>query len=143
MRIVPPMLAVLALAGCGQGYGGGSGEIVGYRWARTLGECGDTYLQFSRDSIEFVSEGRSVNQLPVRRIVREDSSRVMFVVETDSALAPGSIAPRGSADVAMVFKVDGDSIKLVGQGTPDSLHGMTARVRDYPSFVMRRCPASH
>jgi hypothetical protein len=136
MRIASLLLAVLVLASCGQGNGKAMDEIVGHRWARTLAECGDTYLDFSRNMIDFVRDGRPVNSLAVQRIVSDPAapSVATFVIEGG---APGA------ADAAMVFKVEGDSLKLVGQGTLDALQRVAPGTRGNRSFVMRRCPSAY
>ncbi|NYT39458.1 hypothetical protein HZY97_01705 [Sphingomonas sp. R-74633] len=126
-------LCLLILAGCGQGNGKATDEIIGHRWARTLAECDDSYLDFSRNMIDFVRDGRPVNSLAVLRIDSDpaDSSIATFVIE----------GARGASDAAMVFKVDGDSLKLVGQGSLDALQRVAEGTRGNRSFVMRRCPA--
>jgi hypothetical protein len=125
----------LALAGCNQGSGKASDAILGHRWARTLAECSDTYLDFSRNMIDFVRDGHPVNSVSVLRITDNaaEPSKATFVLEGDGA--------RGGSDAAMVFKVEGDSLKLVGQGALDGLQRVTLGTGGDRSFVMRRCPA--
>lgn len=143
MRAAFPFLVLLSLAACNQGNGKAVDGILGYRWARAAADCGDTYFRFSKDMIDFVRDGQSVNSLPVRRIVSQtsDPSTVMFVIEVDSALAARSDAPNAASDVAMAFRVEGDSLRLVGQGAPDRLLPVTPGATRFPTMAMRRCPA--
>lgn len=133
IRILP--LCALALIGCSQGKGKAVDEIVGHRWARTLAECGETYLDFSRNMIDFVRDGRAVNSLAVQRIVNDPatSSIATFVVESEGASV--------GSDAAMVFKVEGDSLTLVRQGALDRLQRVGLGTGGNRSLVMRRCPS--
>lgn len=141
MRIAPFMLVSLALAGCNSG-GSPAGEIVGHRWAHALADCGDTYLDFSQDMIAFVRDGKPVNALSVRRIVNDSPgpSMATFVIEDNGALAAKPVAPPDTADITMVFRVDGDSLKLVGQGAGERLKWGMPGAKNYSGFVLRRCP---
>ena len=131
MRAALPLLLVLALAGCNQERDKVADGIIGHRWARTLAECDDSYLDFSRNMIDFVRDGRAVNSLAVQRIVSDpvDPSRATFVIE----------GVRGASDAAMVFKLDGDSMKLVAQGALDGLQRLAPGTKGNRSFVLRRC----
>lgn len=133
MKPVPIALLALALTACNQGGGKAVDQIVGHRWARTLAECDGTYLDFSRNMIDFVRDGRAVNSVDVLRIVEgpAGSSRATFVIAGDGA--------RGEPDAAMEFKVEGDSLKLSGQGALDGLQRVTLGTRGNRSFVLRRC----
>ena len=141
MRATPLLIVPLALAACNMSPGKAD-EIVGHRWARAASECGDTYFYFSRDTIDFVSKGRPVNSLPVRRIVSDgsDPSTVMFVIEVDSALATRPESRKDAADVAMAFRIEGDNLRLVGQGAPDRLLPVSAGEGSFPTMALRRCP---
>lgn len=144
MRIAFPLLALMASAGCAPDNPRGVEEILGHRWARTLAECDNTYLRFSPSMIDFIRDGRSVSPLPVRRVVNGRGGDVMFVLEVDGALAPKTIAPRGSgSDVGMVFRISGDSLKLVDQGAPDRLVRGEVPGKNLPTFTLRRCPAGN
>jgi hypothetical protein len=139
MRSTLLLYALLPLAACGPSRRVAADEIVGHRWARTLAECRDTYLSFSRDMIDFFRDGQSVSPLPVRRIVADlPGGKVMFVIEVDGALAVRPVGGRGDdSDVAMVFRVDGDTLQLVDQGLLGRLGN------SYPRFTMRRCPSAY
>jgi len=135
MKFLLLVLSVLALTGCNQSTGKASDAILGHRWARTLAECSDTYLDFSRNMIDFVRDGHPVNSVSVLRIDDDPAaSKATFVIEGDRA--------RDGSDAAMVFKVEGDSLKLVGQGTLDGLQRVTLGTGGNRSFVMRRCPGA-
>lgn len=137
MRLCPILLAPLALAACEQG-GGSAEDVIGHRWARTLAECGHTYLDFARDRIDFVSDGRTVNALTVRRAVSgvPAPSMITLVIETTGALVDTPVAPAGTGDVALVFAVGRDSLKLVSQGSGDRLRSAA----DMAGLSLRRCP---
>lgn len=130
MKLRILLLGALALTGCNQGSGNAADRIVGHRWARTLAECGDTYLDFSRNMIDFVRDGRPVNSLPVQRIA-SDANEATFVIAGEGA----------TPDAAMVFKVDGDSLTLVRQGNLDGRQQISLGTNGNRSFVMRRCPS--
>lgn len=145
MRATPLLLTPLALAACNQTTSRTADDIIGHRWARAAAECGDTYFQFSRDMIDFVQNGRPVNSLPVRRIVSDasDPSTVMFVIEVDSAVAVRPGGANAPADVAMAFRVEGDSLRLVAQGAPDKLLPVARGIARFPTMAMRRCPTAY
>ncbi len=145
MRAPVLLLAPLALAACNQSSGKAVDGILGSRWARAAADCGDTYFRFSRDMIDFVENGQLVNSLPVRRIVTQasDPSTVMFVIEVDSALAARSDAGNAASDVAMAFRVEGDSLRLVGQGAPDKLLPVSPGTARFPAMALRRCPRAY
>lgn len=127
-----PLFLVLAFAGCSQGNDNASDEIIGHRWARTLAECDDTYLDFSRNMIDFVQDGRAVNSVAVRQIT-SDGAEATFIIAGEGA--------RAGSDAAMVFKIDGDSLTLVRQGALDGRQRIALGTGGNRSFVMRRCPA--
>ncbi len=135
MRIALLFLAPLALVACNRDNGGAVDEIVGHRWARAAAECDDTYFYFSRNMIDFVRKGQAVNSLPVRRVVTDatDPAKVTFVIEVDSALAVRPDPRQVVADTAMMFRIEGDNIRLVGQGALDKLRP------GYPTLALRRC----
>lgn len=145
MRAAILILTPLALAACNSGDSRAVNEIIGNRWARAAADCGDTYFQFSKDLIDFVQDGQPVNSLPVRRIVSQasDPSTVMFVIEVDSALAVRSDAPKAASDVAMAFRVEGDSLRLVAQGAPDKLLPVSPGTARFPTMALRRCPKAY
>ncbi|MBB4839496.1 hypothetical protein HNP52_002565 [Sphingomonas kyeonggiensis] len=145
MRSVLLLLALSALSSCNQSNGKAADGIMGHRWARAAADCGDTYFRFSRDMIDFVENGQPVNSLPVRRIVSQasDPSTVMFVIEVDSALAARSDAPNAASDVAMAFRIEGDSLRLVGQGAPDKLLPVSPGTARFPTMALRRCPRAY
>ncbi|MEP9357384.1 hypothetical protein [Sphingomonas sp. KR3-1] len=132
MRAAPLVLVLLAMAGCNRGGGNTTDAIVGHRWARTLAECGDTYLDFSRNMIDFVRDGRPVNSLSVLRIT-SDGDEVTFVIAGAGA----------ASDAAMVFRVEGDSLALVRQGALDGRQQLALGMKGNRSFVMRRCPSAY
>lgn len=142
MRIASLLLLALALTGCNRS-SATSEDIIGHRWAHALADCGETYLDFSQDSIEFVRDGDMVNRLAVRRIVTDtaEPSTVMFVIEVDGAFVTRPVVPAGAADVAMLFKVEGDGMRLVGQGTPEKLQRVTMGEHNFGTFSLRRCPS--
>lgn len=145
MRAAPLLLIPLVLAACNQGNGRSVDGILGHRWARAAADCGDTYFQFSRDMIDFVQNGQPVNSLPVRRIVSQasDPSTVMFVIEVDSALATRPETANAASDVAMAFRIEGDSLRLIGQGAPDRLLPVAPGTGRFPTMALRRCPRAY
>jgi len=145
MRATALILTPLALAACNQGSSRTVDGILGHRWARAAADCGDTYFQFSRDMIDFVQNGQPVNSLPVRRIVSQasDPSTVMFVIEVDSALATRPETAKAASDVAMAFRMEGDSLRLVGQGAPDKLLPVMPGAARFPTMALRRCPTAY
>jgi len=142
MRAALLFLVPLALAACNQTNGKAADEITGHRWARAAAECDDTYFTFSPDVIDFVRKGRAMNSLPVRRVVTDasDPNTVMFVIEVDSALAVRPESRKDAADVAMAFRIEGDSLRLVGQGAPDRLLPVSVGEGGFPTMTLRRCP---
>ena len=122
-----------AVSSCSQADSGATKSLMAQQWSPTTADCGSDYVEFSNARRVFHPKDRPSSQIKVVNIVNnpEYLNNVMVVGDPED----------GGGQVAMVFDVSGERLKLVGQGSPKDLHRIGPDNRNAKRFDLVRCPS--
>jgi hypothetical protein len=136
MRTYLVTVLTLALGACGRADAAElTAKIYSSVWSPAPARCQSDTVKFSDRAIDLTKSGRPDGQLKVRSVVLapDQPDAVMFVIDA---------APAGDPEmplVAMVFKLHGDKLTLVGEGTPRHLMPVTQAEKNFARFNLERC----
>jgi hypothetical protein len=136
MRTISMTVLFLALGACGGAKASELTEqVYRYRWSPSPALCQSDHVTFSDQAIQLTKSGRSDGQLKVRKVVLapDQPNAMMFIIEAASAGDPAMPL------AAMVFKLDGDKLTLIGEGTPSHLMPVTSAEKNFRRFNLQRC----
>lgn len=140
MRHAYPLFIVTLLTACDSGPADEQVQRFYGHWARSQESCADDAFEFSGREIADHADGAGLRALPVRRVrVKSDEPDVAtFIIKVSDEMAAASNTTETS-DIALQFRVIGDRLVLIGEGSPYRLFPVTPEQANYHRFNLVRC----
>ena len=132
-------ILVFGVEACSRPDSGAAKDLVSQAWSPRMGSCPSEFVKFSDKKIELHPVGRAASELKVSQIVNnpQHPRHVMVVIDPE-----GSSGFRENDQLAMVFDLSGERLRLIGQGTPTNLHEVGPGNPNAKAFDLVRCPST-